>query len=203
MSDRKPQARSVDTRRRLREATLDTIVDVGLPRASTPKINERAGVSNGAQQHHFPTRSDLIVSSLEELTNEYTGQLDRHLDSVAPSEGLTTVLRLIASNATEHERYRLCWIEAMVAARTSPDLGDAMRPLDNAKTERFRAVAARVATCDAGLAADIAELTAYLVRGMGLQRSLHPDADFERFIDLWCAMIETATADETKLDLTR
>jgi hypothetical protein len=50
MSDRKPQARSLDTRRRLREATLDTIVEVGLPRASTPKINERAGVSSGAQR---------------------------------------------------------------------------------------------------------------------------------------------------------
>ncbi len=203
MSERKPQARSLDTRRRLREATLDTIVEVGLPRASTPKINERAGVSNGAQQHHYPTRSELIVSSLEDLTNEYTDQLNRHLDEVAPTDALTTVLRLIASTATKHERYRLCWIEAMVAARTSPELAEAMRPLDNAKTERFRDVAARVATCDAALAADIAELTTYLVRGMGLQRSLHPDSDFDRFIDLWCAMVEVATADETKLNLSQ
>jgi len=84
MSDRKTQARSLDTRRRLREATLDTIVEVGLPRASTPKINQRARVSNGAQQHHYPTRSELIVSSLEDLTNEYTDQLDHHLGAVAP-----------------------------------------------------------------------------------------------------------------------
>jgi len=103
-------------------------------------------------------------------------------------------VRLIASTADEHERYRLCWIEAMVAARTSPDLSEAMRPLDRAKTERFRAVAARVATCDADIAADIAELTTYLVRGMGLQRSLHPADNFERLLDLWCGMVETAIA---------
>ena len=203
MQQRKPQARSVETRRRLREATLDTIVDVGLPRASTPRINERAGVSNGAQQHHYPTRSELIVSSLEELTNEFTDQLDRHLDEIAQSGTLTTVLRLIASTADEHERYRLCWIEAMVAARTSPELADALRPLDRAKTERFRDVAARIATCDADMAADIAELTTYLVRGMGLQRNLHSASDFERLLDLWCTMVETTTARATQVNADR
>lgn len=190
---RKPQARSLETRRRLREATLDTIVDVGLPRASTPKINERAGVSNGAQQHHYPTRSELIISSLEELTNEFIGQLDAHIDDVASTGSLETVLRLIASTAEEHERYRLCWIEAMVAARTSPELGEALRSLDHAKTERLRAAAARVVESDQDRIADIAELTIYLVRGMGLQRNLHPGADFARLFDVWCSMVEAAT----------
>lgn len=198
MQQRKPQTRSLETRRKLREATLDTIIDVGLPRASTLKINLRAGVSNGAQQHHFPTRSELIVSSLEDLTEEYTDQLHGHLSDIAESGSLTSVLRLIASAAAEHERYRLCWVEAMVAARTSPELAEAMRPLDIAKTERFRDAAERISTCDASLAADIAELTAYLVRGMALQRSLHAGGDFDRLLDLWYMMVESVTTGGAK-----
>lgn len=192
MPQRKPQARSLETRRRLRDATLDMIVEVGLPRASTPKINERAGVSNGAQQHHYPTRAELIVASLEDLTNEYTSQLDRHFDEVADTGTLADVLRLIASTAEQHERYRLCWIEAMVAARTSAELADALRSVDRTKTRRFRDLAARVERRDAELAADIAELTTYLVRGMGLQRSLHPGDDFSRLLDLWLSIVTAA-----------
>lgn len=194
MEQRKPQARSLETRRRLRAATLDMIVEEGLPRASTQKINQRAGVSNGAQQHHYPTRAELIVSSLEELTNEFIDQLEVHIGGIEGDDTLGTVLRLIASTADEHERYRLCWIEAMVAARTSPEIADAMRSLDHAKTERFRQVAARIAGCDPDLAANIAELTIYLVRGVGLQRSLHPDADYGQLIDLWFDMVDSVIA---------
>ncbi len=170
------------------------IVEEGLPRASTQKINQRAGVSNGAQQHHYPTRAELIVSSLEELTNEFIDQLEVHIGGIEGDDTLGTVLRLIASTADEHERYRLCWIEAMVAARTSPEIADAMRSLDHAKTERFRQVAARIAGCDPDLAANIAELTIYLVRGVGLQRSLHPDADYGQLIDLWFDMVDSVIA---------
>ena len=193
MHQRRTQARSLETRKRLRDATLDTIVDVGLPLVSTPKINARAGVSNGAQQHHYPTRAELIVAALEELTSEYTGQLDRYIDAIGDNATLMTVLRLIASAADDHERYRLCWIEAMVAARTSPEIAEAMRPLDRVKTDRFRQIAARIATNDPERAADIAELTTYLVRGMGLQKSLHPDIDLEPLLDRWCAMVEATT----------
>lgn len=194
MEQRKPQARSVETRRRLREATLDTIVEEGLPRASTQKINQRAGVSNGAQQHHYPTRAELIVSSLEELTNEFIGQLEAHIDGIERNDTLVTLLRIIASTANEHERYRLCWIEAMVAARTSPEIAEAMRSLDHAKTERLRQVAARIAGCDPELAANIAELTVYLVRGMGLQRSVHPEADYSQLLNLWFDMVDSVIA---------
>ena len=194
MQERKPQARSLETRRRLMDATLDTIVEVGLPRASTPKINERAGVSNGAQQHHYPTRSELIVSALDESTTNYTSQIENLIEQVPQgSLSLTEFLRIIASTADVHQRYRLCWLEAIVAARTDPELGDAMRPLDQAKTDLFRDIAARLSPDDAELAADLAELTTYLVRGMAVQRGVHDATDFDRLFDLWCKTVETVT----------
>lgn len=194
MQKRKPQARSLQTRQRLRDAAIDTIVEVGLPKASTPRINEKAGVSNGAQQHYYPTRSDLIISSLEELTNEYTGQLEGHLEHISPGGAITDVLRLIASSARQHHRYRLCWNEAMIAARTSPELAEALRPLGLAKNERLKNAAITVAEGNEEQVADIAELTIYLVRGMALQQSLHPDADYERLLNVWCGMAESVLA---------
>ena len=191
---RKPQARSLETRRRLRDATLDTIVEVGLPRASTPKINRRAGVSNGAQQHHFPTRSELVAAALEELTARFTSQIEQLVARDDARLSLVDFFRLIASTAPAHERYRLCWVEAMVAARTDPDLAEVMRPLDQAKTDRWRDIAARLASADPDLAADLAELNTYLVRGFVVQRGVHDGADFERLFDLWCDMVEATLA---------
>jgi AcrR family transcriptional regulator len=202
MHKRKTQARSLDTRRRLLDATLDTIVEVGLPRASTPKINRRAGVSNGAQQHHYPARSDLLVAALEDATDRFTDRLDRHIGELAVGgDVLIQLLQLIASTAPEYERYRLCWVEAMVAARTDAELADAMRPLDRAKTDRFRSIAARLTAADENVVADLVELTVYLVRGMAVQRGVHSGdsaADLDRLFDLWCTMVEAALARESR-----
>ena len=191
MSQRRPQARSLETRRRLHNATIETIDEVGLPRASTPKINQRAGVSNGAQQHHYPTRSELIAAALEELTSTFTAQIDRLVVERTGDElSVTDFMRLIASTADAHERYRRCWVEAMVAARTDDELAEVMRPLDRSKTDRWRDIAARLHAADPDLAADLAELNTYLVRGMVVQSGVHADLDLERLLDLWCSMVE-------------
>lgn len=191
MSDRRPQARSLETRRRLLDATIETIDDVGLPRASTPRINQRAGVSNGAQQHHYPTRSQLITAALEELTTTFTQQIEKlaSKSTTAPLT-LTDFFRLIASTADAHERYRRCWVEAMVAARTDDELAEVLRPLDRAKTERWRDLAGRLHRADPDLAADLAELNTYLVRGMAVQGGVHSDGDLGRLFDLWCTMVD-------------
>ncbi len=65
---RRTQAeRSAATRELLIDATIDCIVDKGLAGASTPEICRRAGVSRGAQLHHFPTKADLLAAAVEHL----------------------------------------------------------------------------------------------------------------------------------------
>ena len=136
---------------------------------------------------------DLITAALNDLTETFTEGVDGLIER-DDDMSFTDFLRLIASSAEAHERYRVCWVEAMVAARTDPDLADIMRPLDQAKTDRWREMATRIETAEPGLAADLAELNTYLVRGIVVQRGVHDMADLERLFDLWCTMVEATLA---------
>ena len=55
-------------RARLLEATVECLVERGFAGTSTTLVSERAGVSRGAQLHHFPTKNDLVVAAVEHLT---------------------------------------------------------------------------------------------------------------------------------------
>ena len=65
---RTPQAeRTRATRLRLMEATVECLVELGWAGTTTTIVSERAGVSRGAQLHHFPTKQDLVVSAVAYL----------------------------------------------------------------------------------------------------------------------------------------
>jgi AcrR family transcriptional regulator len=58
------QDRSRATRQRLLVAAVDSLAEIGWAGSTVAVIAERAGVSRGATQHHFPTREDLITAAL-------------------------------------------------------------------------------------------------------------------------------------------
>ncbi len=55
-------------RARLLDATVELLVERGFAGTTTTLVSERAGVSRGAQLHHFPTKNDLVVAAVEHLT---------------------------------------------------------------------------------------------------------------------------------------
>src|ERR1700735_5744766 len=57
--------RSAETRRRLLDATVACLFERGYAGTTTTEIATRAGVSRGAQVHHFPRKDELVVSALE------------------------------------------------------------------------------------------------------------------------------------------
>src|ERR1700712_5386904 len=61
------QERSRTTRRRLVEAAAECIAEQGWHGTTVAVIAERAGVSRGAAQHHFPTREDLVAAAVEHV----------------------------------------------------------------------------------------------------------------------------------------
>ena len=59
--------RSAHTRGLLLDATIDCLHERGYANTTTTVIAERAGVSRGAQLHHFPTKRELVTSAVEHL----------------------------------------------------------------------------------------------------------------------------------------
>ncbi|WP_405519474.1 TetR/AcrR family transcriptional regulator [Streptomyces canus] len=64
------QDRSRATRQRLLEAAVSCLAEHGWAGSTVTVVAERAGVSRGAAQHHFPTREDLFTAAVEYVAEE-------------------------------------------------------------------------------------------------------------------------------------
>jgi AcrR family transcriptional regulator len=66
-SGKRTQAeRHAETRRKIIDATVACIDSFGYPKTTMQKVARRAGVTVGAVQHHFPSKSELLAGVLED-----------------------------------------------------------------------------------------------------------------------------------------
>lgn len=65
---RRTQAeRTAATRAALLEATVECLVESGYASVTTREIADRAGVTRGAQAHHFSSRAELVIEAVRYL----------------------------------------------------------------------------------------------------------------------------------------
>ena len=70
-SERRTQAeRSAAMRLRLLDATVECLVTYGYAGTTTHRVADLAGVTRGAQIHHFPAKEDLVVAAIEHLAQQ-------------------------------------------------------------------------------------------------------------------------------------
>jgi AcrR family transcriptional regulator len=115
------QQRSVATRAALLDAALDTLVERGYAATTTIEVARRAGVSRGAQLHHFPSKAELLTAAVGHLLDrrqaEYRAAAQR-VDLAAG--GLDGAIDLLWSMYQGPSF--IAWVELWVAARTDADL---------------------------------------------------------------------------------
>jgi AcrR family transcriptional regulator len=113
--------RSAATRTRLLDATIDCLVELGWSGTSTTEVVRRAGVSRGAQVHHYPSKEDLVVAAVEHLCTRRMEEYRSAFQGLPPekrtSEAAIDLLWNIWSGPTLG-----AWLELTVATRTEPAL---------------------------------------------------------------------------------
>jgi AcrR family transcriptional regulator len=127
---RRTQAeRTAATRSALLDATLDALVEVGFKGTTTTEVARRAGVSMGALQGHFPTKSELLAAavtySLDRRVEEFgvlMAGLDTSADKVDEAIDLMWSMFCGSTFTASHELW--------VAARTDPELAPAVIDTD-------------------------------------------------------------------------
>ncbi|MCW3039892.1 MAG: betI 15 [Solirubrobacterales bacterium] len=67
---RTQEERTAETRGKLLDAVIRSVLDVGYAATTTRRVTEIAGVSQGAQTHHFPYRVDLFGAAIERLAEQ-------------------------------------------------------------------------------------------------------------------------------------
>ena len=78
--------RSAETQAALLDATIESLVELGYARTSTTEIAQRAGVSRGAQVHHYPTKADLVVAAIERVYSQQEAEFARRFAALPAGE---------------------------------------------------------------------------------------------------------------------
>lgn len=73
---RTQEQRRTAARARLLDATVDCLVELGWTGTSTTEVARRAGLSRGAQQHHYRTKSELVAAAAEHLLQRQQAEFE-------------------------------------------------------------------------------------------------------------------------------
>ncbi len=126
-------------RLRLLDATVECLVAHGYAGTTTTKVTELAGVTRGAQVHHFPTRADLVSAAVRHLATKRTELAFEKIDSVREAaDPLDAALDLMWE--IHQGPVLFATIEMWVAARTDQELRaqlDQAEPAARASLIRF------------------------------------------------------------------
>jgi AcrR family transcriptional regulator len=181
---RRTQAqRSATTREQLLNAALDCLVDLGYGATTTTEVAERAGVSRGAQLHHFPTRASLVAAAVEHLFSGLTEEYQRGFAALpAGSDRLREAIALLWTMFTK-PRY-LAVLELYTAARTDEGLRKQVRPIAERHEANVRELARRyfpeAASHDPQRFESMLSLVLDTMQGMAVSRFVHRRSSNER-----------------------
>ena len=115
---RRTQAeRSAAMRTRLLDATVECLVSYGYAGTTTPRVAELAGVTRGAQIHHFRSKEDLVVAAIEHLAQQRAQAAVRELGRVQASPDPVATILDFLWEAHQGPMFTAA-VELWVAART-------------------------------------------------------------------------------------
>jgi AcrR family transcriptional regulator len=128
MHRRTQEQRSSATRARILDATLECLAELGYADTTTIVVAERAGVSRGAQLHHFPTRAALISAAVQFLFARLTDSYEAAFAHVAPgAERVSAAVDLLWEIFQDARLTAV--LELYVAARTDEELRRELVPI--------------------------------------------------------------------------
>jgi AcrR family transcriptional regulator len=197
---RRTQAeRRETTRRKLLDATIVTLVELGYARLTTVEVAKRAGVSQGALFTHFDTKEELLAISVEHL---FPRLIQDYLAGVgARPPGRDRIAAAVDMLWSIYQRPELqAAIELYVAARTDTELQAALATVDGPHRENLHRVARELFPEAAAHPDfdDVVELALDAVQGAAVGGAARPDDPaHRRMLDTLARFMRTAFATST------
>lgn len=130
--------KSADTRSRILEAAIHTLVQDGYQKLSTATVAERAGFTRAAAIYHFPAREALLQAIVTYLFDK---RLALYWDAVRDVPESADQIRIFVDAYWDQVDGHLfiAFVELLVAGRTDPMLAAIIGPeLDRYEQERAR-----------------------------------------------------------------
>ena len=137
---RTQQERREATRRKLLDATLETLVELGYARLTTIEVAKRAGLSQGALFTHFDTKAALLGEAVEHLFPRLIQDYRARFDAVPPGgDRVAAAVELLWGMYQRPELQAA--IELYVAARTDAELRATLARVEGPHRDNLHRVA--------------------------------------------------------------
>jgi AcrR family transcriptional regulator len=190
---RRTQAeRSESTRRRILDAAVDVLAVKGYAGFRTADVAQIAGMSRGAQTHHFPSKDELVVAVVEHVFRRAAELGKKRAHRVHSVDEAIQAL-IVDSQEFFFSELFLIALDLAIQSRMQP--GDANPVTQIAAASRLPVESIWLAALvDSGVPARVAEdllwLTISIVRGLAVRRLWQHDAPrFKRLFRLWREMV--------------
>ena len=186
---RTQRERSAETKTKLLEVTISCLAELGYGGTTSQIVAERAGLTRGAQLHHFGSKAELVTHAMQRLFDQRLEEFRAGLADI-PADGeytaavLDLVWRLVAGSAG------YAYLELVIAARTDPELLASMRQLTARMDAQVETTFNEVFGASEGMGDvfDLAWTAVFsLMEGLALERIVRQD---DRRIDGVLAMLK-------------
>lgn len=172
---RRTQAeRRAVTRSRILEATAQCLLERGYAATTVSEVQDRAGVARGTVQHHFPTRTHLLIAATTHVVDLRLEAFARDTAGISPdADRLAAVVDLSWRDISSPAFFTA--LELWVAARTDTELRESLVHEEQrvfAEMRRLYAEALGPAITADPRAATLVELTVDFLSGLSLTAML-------------------------------
>ncbi|WP_173083968.1 TetR/AcrR family transcriptional regulator [Phytohabitans rumicis] len=171
------QQRSRATQARLLEATVECLVERGWSGTTTTVVAARAGVSRGAQLHHYPTKASLVMAAVGHLAERRAEEIRTEAALLpAGTQRLDRLIDMLAAAFTGP--LFVAALELWVAARTDAELRAALVPLEAKVGREMHRLTVDLLGADERTPGvrEAVQATLDLLRGLGVANLLSDDS---------------------------
>jgi AcrR family transcriptional regulator len=175
---REPQQdRSRATRARLLEAAIASLAELGYQASTVAVVAERAGVSRGAAQHHFPTRDALFTAALDHVSRVRAEEMLRERAQLPGARPDTAAVVDLVFTLFSGQLFRAA-LALWVAAAAEPSLREQVVPLEARIGREIHALVVEMLGVDERQPGvrETVQATLDLARGLGLANLLTDDS---------------------------
>ena len=191
---REPQQdRSRATRARLIEAAISSLADIGYAASTVAVVAERAGVSRGAAQHHFPTREALFTAALEHVAKVRADELQDEVAHIARDGKPATVSVVELTFSLFSGQLFRAALMLWAAAASEPQLKEQIIPLEARIGREIHLMVVRLLGVDESVPGvrETVQATLDLARGLGLANLLTDDSKRRsRIATQWASILD-------------
>ncbi|TKA92202.1 TetR/AcrR family transcriptional regulator [Halopseudomonas bauzanensis] len=122
------ESKSSEMRETILEATLDCLADHGYANTTNSLVCEQAGISRGAMLHHYRTRQDLIVATIEYAFYKHLSNFSHLVASLGEADRMNRNSAIAIDWHLCLTREYKAYQELQMASRTSAELRKVFQP---------------------------------------------------------------------------